>query len=210
MGFECDAEQRVIAPVTLADAGGITGTLVEAVTRRPVEGAMLDASKIEWSSADRSLISNGRTLSDAFGHYHIGGLAPGVYNLTLGNLPRGERFTAQAVEGVRVKPGDDAQADLTLVAARRLQGTVVDIKTGMPLSRVTVTCSCSALPLSGNIGQPGHTDDQGRFEFLYLLAWHACSLREAVPSMPRVLTPEPCSFQPTATRSLCCSMEAVI
>ncbi len=64
-----------------------------------------------------------------------------------------------------MKPGKDAQADLKLVAARRLQGTAVDIRTGIALSRVIVTCSCTALPLSGNIGKPGHTDDQGHFDF---------------------------------------------
>ena len=43
----CGADARTIAPVTLEAAGGIAGMLVDAVTEKPVEGAVLWANRIE-------------------------------------------------------------------------------------------------------------------------------------------------------------------
>ena len=115
----------------------------------------------------------GRAVSDARGRFRFGGVTPGVYNLCLRSSPRGERFTAQAVEGIRVKAGEVAPADLKLVAGRRVHGTVIDVRTGMPMGGISVTCSSSALPSAGHAGKSGHTDDQGRFEF-FVPAGLAC------------------------------------
>jgi hypothetical protein len=51
----------------------------------------------------------------------IGGLAIGVYNLCLDTSTRGNQFTAQAAEGVRVHAGEDASVDLELVKGRRVK-----------------------------------------------------------------------------------------
>src|SRR5262249_47747704 len=108
-GFACKPDDRTIPPVTLEDAGRITGTVVDATTGKPVAGARIGAQRIEQTA--RILGFNfGDTLSDARGHFVVGGLAPGVYNLLFGS-PKGRRLTARAVEGVRVKAGEDARAD---------------------------------------------------------------------------------------------------
>ena len=59
------------------------------------------------------------------GHFQVGGLAPGVYNLLVRGSPRGRRFTARAVEGVRVRAGEDARADLSMIEGGRLHGTAI-------------------------------------------------------------------------------------
>ena len=51
------------------------------------------------------LIGAGYAISDAGGRFRIESLASGVYNVRLLRSPRGERFTAQAIEGVRVTAG---------------------------------------------------------------------------------------------------------
>jgi hypothetical protein len=133
------------------------------VTGRPVAGAKLHAGRIEFDGS--KMIGSGWAISDGDGRFRTGGLAPGVYNLCLFSSPRGRRFTATAIEGVRVRAGEDATADLKLIEGRRLHGTVVDIKTGRPMGAFPVVCSSTALPLSGNAGKQDYTDDQGRFEF---------------------------------------------
>ena len=161
--IECGADQRTIPPVTLEDAGGIAGTVVDSTTGRPVEGAKVHASWIEAYGS--TLVGTGWAISDAQGRYRIGGLPPGVYDLYLDASPRGKRFPAPAVEGVRVEAGAEASADLKLVEGRRIHGTVVHVKTGKPMSGASVLCSNPALPNSGHAGEMAITDEQGRFEF---------------------------------------------
>ena len=45
--FSCKPEDQTIRPVTLEDAGGIAGTVVDAATGRPVAGAQVSAQRIE-------------------------------------------------------------------------------------------------------------------------------------------------------------------
>jgi RNA polymerase sigma factor (sigma-70 family) len=160
----CRAEEGALAPVTLEDAGAIAGTLIDAATRRPVERATLSANRIEYDKSNRKLIGAGWAITDTTGHFRITSLSTGVYNLCLHDSSRGKRFTAQAVEGVRVSAGAVALADLKLVPGRHIHGTVVDDKTGKPAADTAVACWNSA-STGLNLGEPGFTDDQGRFEF---------------------------------------------
>jgi len=178
-GIECGPDARVIAPVTLDDAGGIAGTVVDAATGQSVQGARVGANTIESDGRDN--IGAGRTISDARGHYRIGGLAIGVYNLCLESSPRGNPFTAQAVEGVRVSAGEDAPVDLKMVKGRRVQGTVVDATSGKPMSGVSILCISPALPSSGNAGRQVDTDDQGHFEFFVPVGLAYVYIRDSDP-----------------------------
>jgi 5-hydroxyisourate hydrolase-like protein (transthyretin family) len=162
-GIECRPDDRVIPPVTLEDAGGIAGTVVDGATGRPVEGATLRAYRFEHDG--RSLVGSEWATTDTQGRFRMGGLATGVYNLCLNTSPRGARFPAQAIEGVRTKAGEEVPANLKLVEGRRVHGTVIDIKSGKPLSWVSVFCSNSARPSSGLAPEAAYTDDQGHFEF---------------------------------------------
>ncbi len=163
--IECGALEGALGPVTLADAGAIAGTLIDVATLRPVEGAIVRANRIEYYKSNHKLIGAGWAITDTTGRFRISSLSTGVYNLCLHDSSRGRPFTAQAVEGVRVAAGDDALADLKLVAGRRIHGTVVDDSTGKPAADMAVACSSSALPISGNSGQVALTDGQGCFEF---------------------------------------------
>ena len=137
--FSWKSEGQTIAPAIMEDAGGITGTVVDSATGSPVPAANIDAQRIERT--ERILGGNGgNTVSNAQGHFRVGGLAPGVYNLLLRTSPRGRRFTARAVEGVRVKAGEEARADLRMIEGRRLHGTVASARTGKPLTGVPIFC----------------------------------------------------------------------
>ena len=160
--FSVRADDRTIEPVALEDTGGIAGTVIDAATGRPVEGAQVSAQAIERRAQLRG--GGGLAISDASGRFQIGGLAAGVYNLLLDGSPRGERFTARAIEGVRVRAGFDAAADLKLVAGRRIHGTATDARTRKPLAAAPIRCYSAARPGSGNAWQSTQTDDQGHFE----------------------------------------------
>jgi protocatechuate 3,4-dioxygenase beta subunit len=160
--FSVRADDRAIGPVSLEDTGGIAGTVIDAATGRPVEGAQVSAQAIER----RAMLRGGGdpAISDTSGRFQVGGLAPGVYNLLLDGSPRGERFTARAIEGLRVRAGFDTAADLKLVAGRRIHGTVIDARTRKPLAAAPVRCYSAARPGSGAAWHPTQTDDQGHFE----------------------------------------------
>ena len=157
--LSCGPEDRTIAPVTLEDAGAIAGTVVDAATGQPVAGAQISAGRIEIT--ERILGGGGgRATSDAQGHFLVGGLAPGVYNLVFQSSPKGRRFTARSVEGVRVQAGREARADLRMIEGRRLRGRAIFAATGEPVVGAIVACH----PRSGGGGQWTYTDQQGRFE----------------------------------------------
>ena len=197
--FSVRADDRTIEPVALEDTGGIAGTVIDAATGRPVEGAQVSAQAIE---AARRLLraGSGLAISDASGRFQIGGLAPGVYNLLLDGSPRGERFTARAIEGVRVRAGFDAAADLKLVAGRRIHGTATDARTRKPLAAAPIRCYSAARPGSGTAWHSTQTDDHGHFELfvpdgparvLIGMPGSVGYLREVTLTVPADRDPEP-------------------
>jgi hypothetical protein len=161
--FACKPDDQTIPPVTLEDAGGITGTLVDAMTGQPVARALISCDLIERT--ERILGGGGGgAQTDAQGNFALTGLAPGVYNLLFQSSPKGRRYTARAVEGVRVKAGQESRADLLLIAGRRVHGTVVEDQTGKPLVGTPILCYSSAYPRSGGACQGTYTDELGGFE----------------------------------------------
>jgi hypothetical protein len=163
--LSCDEDAPTIPPVTLEDAGAIVGTVIEAATGQPVAGAVVGAGRIEIT--ERILGGGGGTaVSDGQRHFVVGGLAPGVYNLVFRSSPKGRRFLARAVEGVRVQVGREAGADLKIIEGRRLRGTAVFATTGEPVAGVMIVCENTSHPRSGS--QLTYTDDQGRFEHFVL------------------------------------------
>jgi RNA polymerase sigma factor (sigma-70 family) len=160
--FSCKPDSRTIAPAVLEDAGGIAGTVVDAATGRPVAGTRVGADRIEHT--ERILYGKAFAVSDAQGRFRAGGLAPGVYNLLFASSPKGRRFTARAIQGVRVKAGEDAPADLRMIEGRRLHGTAVIAETGQPLVGAPIFCYSASHPRSGAACQGTYTDKQGHFE----------------------------------------------
>src|SRR5262249_15839544 len=77
--------------------------------------------------------------------------------------PKGRRFTAAAVEGIRVKTGDDARADMRMIEGRRLRGTAVSAHTGKPLGGVPVFCYGASHPRSGSAVIGALTAHNARF-----------------------------------------------
>jgi RNA polymerase sigma factor (sigma-70 family) len=161
--FSSKPDARTIPPVTMEDAGGIAGTVVDAATGRPVSGAHIGAQRIVIT--ERILGGGGGSaVSDAQGHFLVGGLAPGVHNLVFGSSPMGRRFMARAVEGVRVQAGREARADLRMIEGRRLQGKAIDAVVGEPVAGERILAESKPYQGSGAVHQSTFTDDQGRFE----------------------------------------------
>jgi hypothetical protein len=147
----------------LEPAGGIAGTVTDAATGKPVAGARVGAQLLEHRL--RILGGYGDTVTDDRGHFLVGGLEPGVYNLLFTAPPGRERVTARAVEGLRVRPGADTSADLVAIESRPLHGVVVDRESGQPVVGAQVGCYGPARPHTGPAVMGKKTDDQGRFTF---------------------------------------------
>ncbi len=139
--------RTAIAPVTLEDAGGIAGTIVDATTGAPIAGVRVAAGRLEYSG--RIFGGNGGPPDRTRGNFAVRGLAPGVYNVHLLSSPQGRKLTARIVKGVRVRASEDARADLRVVAGRRLHGKVVEAGNGQPIARLYVHCDYGSHPYSG-------------------------------------------------------------
>jgi RNA polymerase sigma factor (sigma-70 family) len=168
--FLCPGGEGTIAPVILEDSGGIAGTVIDSITEKPVENVRVRAQLIEVSALRPFRPGPpqggewGEASTEARGRFVIRGLAPGVFNVLFMDSWRGKKFTARAVEGVRVKAGDDARADLVLIEGRRLYGTVTDFPTEKPMADIWVRSYNSARPRSGDACLDVNTDDRGYYE----------------------------------------------
>jgi hypothetical protein len=168
--FLCGAGDRTIAPVTFDDAGAIVGTVIDAITGEPAENARVGVGIIEHGALRPVRYGlaqggeGGEAKTDASGRFNIGGLAPGVFNVFLIDSGRGKKFTARAVEGVRVRAGVNAQADMVMIEGRRLYGTVLDFAEEKPMADMSVQSYNSARPRSGSTQLMTMTDDSGHFE----------------------------------------------
>jgi RNA polymerase sigma factor (sigma-70 family) len=154
---------RNVLPQTLKPAGGIIGRVTDAVTGRPVAGAVLSAQLVEARA--QGLSGWGEAMSDDQGRFSIHGLEAGVYNVLLEEVPGRINATARAVEGVRVRASADAPADLTVIEGRAVRGIAVDRDTGQPVPGIRVGCYGPARPRSGDSWARTKTDDRGRFTF---------------------------------------------
>jgi RNA polymerase sigma factor (sigma-70 family) len=166
----CSAGDPTIAPVILEDAGGIVGTVIDAITGEPAENARVGVGIIEHGALRPVRYGlaqggeGGEATTDVRGRFKIRGLAPGVFNVVLLDSGRGRKFTARAVEGVRLRAGDDAQADLVMIEGRRLHGEVLDFADEKPMADISVSSYNPARPRSGNTELMTTTDDSGHFE----------------------------------------------
>jgi RNA polymerase sigma factor (sigma-70 family) len=168
--FACVPGDRTIAPVTLQDADGIAGTVIDSIKGKPVEKVRVAAQLIELSALRPFRPGPpqggewGEATTEARGRFVIRGLAPGVFNVLFMDSGRGKQFTAKAVEGVRVKAGEDARADLALIEGRRLYGTVTDFPDEKPMADIWVRSYNSARPRSGDACLVVTSDDRGCYE----------------------------------------------
>jgi hypothetical protein len=161
--FGCEPDADTVKPVTLQDAGGIAGIVIDSITKEPVAGAKVAAELVEHR--EEILVGGGGDEpSDARGRFVVSALAPGVYNLLFLESPKGKMFVARAVEGVRVKAREDAHADLALIMGRRLQGTAFDSVAKKPMVRVPINAYDLSHPRSTAACQGTTTDSVGHFE----------------------------------------------
>ncbi len=118
-------DAATVGPVTLQPAGWIAGRAIDKATGKPVAGATVAAQLIERRRRPSS-DGWGQDVTDNEGRFTVGGLEPGVFSLLLVEVPGRAHATAAAVEVIRVKTGEAAAADLSVVEGRPLRGVVVD------------------------------------------------------------------------------------
>jgi RNA polymerase sigma factor (sigma-70 family) len=175
--FLCAADDGAIAAVTLDDAGGIAGAVIDSSTGKPVANARVAAQLIEQGALRPFRYglpqggAGGEASTDASGRFMVDELGPGVFNVLLVDSGRGKRFTARAVEGVRVKAGDEARADLVMIEGRRLHGIVTDFAEGKPMAGIAVQSYNPAHPRSGHWELSTTTDNAGNFELFVPPGW---------------------------------------
>jgi protocatechuate 3,4-dioxygenase beta subunit len=184
LGSRTREDSDTVYPVTLEPAGGIAGTVVDAATGAPIAGVKIGAQLLE--QRQRLLGSWGDAISGADGRFTIGGLEPGVYNLSLWHVPSRDRATARAVEAVRVRVDEETTADFRVIEGRPLRGVVVDSQTGKPIAGVPVGCYGPAHPRSGAAVESHKTDEQGRFTFHVPPGWQYVYVMEIAAGRSRL------------------------
>jgi len=112
---------RALEPTTLDPAGSIVGAVAVAGPGRPVAGARVLAGTLEFGNT--TAFGRREAATDDRGRFEVGGLFPGVYDLVLIDGPAEHRsITAVALEGVRVRVGEDTKVDLRAVEGRGCGG----------------------------------------------------------------------------------------
>ncbi len=138
------------AAPALAQSTGISGTVSDAGTGKPIEGIEVCAfAPAEEGPVEEARGSSGCARSDSAGSYTISGLGPGSYHVAFAapfmaaidyvpefyeSKPSAEEATPVAVTAGAVKGGVNAQ----LEAGAEIAGTVTRASTGTPLSGITV------------------------------------------------------------------------
>ena len=137
--------------------------MIDSITKQPVAGARVSAQLVEFH--DTMLVGSGRATSDDRGGFVIGGLEPGVYNVLFHGHPKDKALVARAVEGIRVKVGEDTRADLLVIKGRRLRGVAIDTVTYKPMGDASIMCYSLSHPRSGAACERVQADELGQFEF---------------------------------------------
>lgn len=195
--LQLHSDEKKAEPLSLVQAGSLVGVVKDADTGKPVPGAFVGAQLLEHR---RPVVNGafGEATTDAQGRYAMG-LEPGVYNLLFLQGPESRRFTAVAVELVRVRAGQDTRADLTMIEGRRLHGTVVDGETGEGQANVQIGDYGPARPRSGAAVLSTRTDAPGEFDlyvppgqaYVYLMERGRGPFRSRTSTIPESGDPEP-------------------
>jgi Carboxypeptidase regulatory-like domain len=201
------AQERRPSPTSATGPGGIAGTVINSVTRRPLGGVHI--MLLGYGSEVQPSTVYG-AMSDADGHFSIQALPPTAYVVVAerhGFIKVPGKSDATSKGAVQLKPGEHLQ-NVTLEMAPRpvIAGRVLD-EYGDPVMGVAV----SALPLSPQ-GVPAfsgqaETDDHGEFRLVvtpgkyYLKAhlWTATSGVSEVRSDGTVESDYLVTFYPSAT-----------
>jgi RNA polymerase sigma factor (sigma-70 family) len=107
------------AKIELSSGARVVGRVV---TRLP--GVSLDGIEILLQGENASTGQSARTSTDAQGRFEFAGLAAGRVNIFPGQ-PEDSPWTARAVVGLELRPGETAQAEPELIRGAVVEGRVV-------------------------------------------------------------------------------------
>jgi len=143
----------------IAANGEIVGSLIDASTGKPVEGATIACGAVINESGG----GGANAITNAEGRYRLTVPSPGIYNVWLQQFDKDPTMTAAADDGILVEAGRVAASKLRLVVGRKVGGKVVD-SDNKPFAKLDVSCYSAARPMSGGI-QLVESKADGTFEF---------------------------------------------
>lgn len=119
--------QESDAPLRLAKAAAIAGTVVDETTRKPVAGVRVGASSGSLAFGRRRIERSART--DAHGKFRLNGLAPRAYAVTASR----DGFLATSINGIAAGLVSPGTVHIAVAKAASIAGKVVDDK-GQPVA----------------------------------------------------------------------------
>ena len=156
--FTVGEGESATVDLALRPGGSIGGTITDAVTGEPVEGACVRAeATAAW----------GQDCTDAAGEYLVTGLDPDSdYRLYVATFDAryAPEYLHDAKDGAgatvyRVTPGQPLDVDADLAPAASISGVVTDTATGLPVSGACLSASTTTDPSYGDGGSACTTTD---------------------------------------------------
>ena len=143
--FTVDATPATGIDAALADAGSISGTVVDASTSLPLESIYMSVYRYDRSNFCWTSFTHGMT--DALGSYWMGGLSAGTYRVEASDYGSGVyaqefyldvRDVGDATD-VPIASGEDVgDINFALEAEGSISGTIRDVTTSAPLESAWV------------------------------------------------------------------------
>lgn len=123
--------QDTSAPLKLAKAAAIGGTVIDETARKPVAGVRVGASSGGFAFGRRRVERTVRT--DAKGRFRLLGLAPRAYAVTANR----DGYLSTSINGVTAGTATPGTVHIAIAKAASISGKVVD-ETGQPVSGARV------------------------------------------------------------------------
>ncbi len=138
--------------VRLGQGAVLEGRVVAHAMGAPVSGASVDVSPYGRNG------DSGRAVTDSSGHFFVGGLAPGSYDLAV-SAPG---FSSEQRRGLTVASGERFPLDIQLTGTGAVEGQVKD-SAGQPMQGVQVAGGSIWAGSLGSAPAQARTDAEGHY-----------------------------------------------
>ncbi|HET6326402.1 MAG TPA: carboxypeptidase regulatory-like domain-containing protein [Planctomycetaceae bacterium] len=174
-----------LGPIAMIPGGRIEGRIAEKITGRPLGGVKIQARGI---TSQGGFGGFGNARSDQNGRFHLDGLRPDFYGVTLQGAPSQPKLVADVPDSVRVVAGKAARVDFGCFPGIPIRGRVIDAATNKPLPKERVYASVSKGVDDGPcyFSRSTGTDERGQFTLYVPTGICALSLdtTSAVETLP--------------------------
>ncbi|WP_165227869.1 MSCRAMM family protein [Aquisphaera insulae] len=168
--------------ITLHRTASISGRIVApAGTTAPLRGWKVSASiwEMRGPEGNRGWNSWADVISDDQGRFRIPAIAEGMLYLNA-EPPAGSAFRARHVPNRTIEPGREASAEIAIVPAVRVRGSIVEKGTGAPIVGLRIR-----IDPENDGTNPAVTDAQGRYSVLIVPGKVTLSIPDLPPRYHR-------------------------